>query len=248
MKRALRRTQKELVREELEPTARRLKLGRRFWPLTEAEHESIAELVQEPTIRRLVTQLAGRDEGSDVAVVDAAYWVKGCSSLGLWRAAVVVEVGAKKKSALTLLDLKQAIDAVTPHEHAAMPQDPAERVVIGARQLSPTLGDRMVAVKMHGRSLFARELMPQDLKLELERLSNEDARSVAFYLGNLLGRAHARQLEPAAQRAWRGELIARHSKDLEAPHWLWTALLELISIHERAYLEHCRRYALTSAA
>jgi uncharacterized protein (DUF2252 family) len=251
MKRAMRRTWKELFREELEPTKRKFQLGQRFWPLSEAERVSIDELtVSEPPIRRLVTQLAGRDDDSDVPirVVDAAYWVKGCSSLGLWRAAVLVEVeaGTKKKPALCLLDLKQAIDPVTPHTDHAMPQDPAERVVVGARNLAPTLGDRMVAVKLHGKSLFARELMPQDLKLEIETLSDADARGVAFYLGNLLGRAHARQLDQAAQRTWRAELLARHSKDMEAPNWLWNALLDLIAIHERAYLEHCRKYVLAA--
>ena len=34
------------------------------------------------------------------------------------------------------------------------------------------------------------------------------------------------------------------TKQLEAPSWLWSALLELVSVHEHAYLEHCRRYAL----
>lgn len=271
MKRAIRRTWKQLFREELEPTKRRLRLGRRFWPLSESERAAVDDLAaHEPAIHRLVTQLSGREEDSDVPihVVDAAYWVKGCSSLGLWRTAVLVEVGcgpkatsvkhnfarsavngAKgKKTSLCLLDLKQAIEPVTPHMHLEMPQDPAERVVVGARNLAPTLGERMVAVKLQGKSLFARELMPQDLKLEIEELSDIDARGVAFYLGNLLGRAHARQLDVAAQRTWRGELLARHSKEMEAPNWLWSALVELIGIHERAYLEHCRTYALASAA
>jgi uncharacterized protein (DUF2252 family) len=253
MKRAMRRTWKELFREELEPTKRRFELGQRFWPLSEGERAAIDDLAtNEPAIRRLVTQLAGRDDDSDipVRVVDAAYWVKGCSSLGLWRAAALVEVEAtsKKKPALCLLDLKQATDAVPPHSAHEMPQDPAERVVVGARHLAPTLGDRMVAVKLQGKSLFVRELMPQDLKLEIERLSDTDARGVAFYLGNLLGRAHARQLDQAAQRMWRGQLLARHSKEMEAPSWLWSALLDLIGIHERAYLEHCRTYALATAA
>jgi uncharacterized protein (DUF2252 family) len=64
----------------------------------------------------------------------------------------------------------------------------------------------------------------------------------------LLGRAHGRQLDERTQRTWRGELMAHHSKALDAPSWLWNALLELIAIHERAYLEHCRMYALERAA
>jgi len=125
MKRALRRNMKDILREELEPSKRKLQLGRRFWPLTDAERHSIEELAEQPTLRRLVTQLSrGEDDTSaDIKVLDAAYWVKGCSSLGLWRAAVLVGInGGKKKSSLCLLDLKQAIGAVTPHTHPAMPQ------------------------------------------------------------------------------------------------------------------------------
>jgi len=33
---------------------------------------------------------------------------------------------------------------------------------------------------------------------------------------------------------------------IEAPTWLWASVVELVGIHERAYLEHCRRYALAS--
>jgi uncharacterized protein (DUF2252 family) len=35
---------------------------------------------------------------------------------------------------------------------------------------------------------------------------------------------------------------------MDAPSWLWSALVELVAIHERAYLEHCRTYALAHAS
>jgi hypothetical protein len=34
------------------------------------------------------------------------------------------------------------------------------------------------------------------------------------------------------------------TRNLDAPTWLWSSVVDLIGIHERAYLEHCRRYAL----
>jgi uncharacterized protein (DUF2252 family) len=40
-----------------------------------------------------MTQLKGRDDDAKVKVVDAAYWMKGCSSLGKLRMAVLVSVG-----------------------------------------------------------------------------------------------------------------------------------------------------------
>jgi uncharacterized protein (DUF2252 family) len=33
-------------------------------------------------------------------------------------------------------------------------------------------------------------------------------------------------------------------RDLEAPSWLWTSVVQLVGSHEEGYLEHCRRYAL----
>jgi uncharacterized protein (DUF2252 family) len=94
-----------------------------------------------------------------------------------------------------------------------------------------------------GRSVFVRELLPQDLKVELDHISADDGRSVAYYLGMVVGRAHGRQLDTASRRAWREEMASHRTKSLDAPSWLWNALVELVSVHERAYLEHCQRFA-----
>jgi uncharacterized protein (DUF2252 family) len=42
------------------------------------------------------------------------------------------------------------------------------------------------------------------------------------------------------------KLSERRSKSLTAPSWLWGSIVELVGIHEAAYLDHCRR--LLSAA
>jgi uncharacterized protein (DUF2252 family) len=34
---------------------------------------------------------------------------------------------------------------------------------------------------------------------------------------------------------------------MDAPSWLWSGVVDLVAIHERAYLDHCRRYALKAA-
>jgi len=60
-----------------------------------------------------------------------------------------------------------------------MPRDNAERVVAGARALSPNLGERMMAGRLFDKSVTVRELMPQDLKIELEQLSREQATAIA---------------------------------------------------------------------
>jgi hypothetical protein len=56
-----------------------------FWPISAAERTEIHEVFKTTEIRRLVTSLKGRDEEDRVEVLDAAYWVKGCSSLGRLR-------------------------------------------------------------------------------------------------------------------------------------------------------------------
>ena len=125
-----------------------------------------------------------------------------------------------------------------------MPANNAERVVTGARNLSPFLGDRMIAANIGGRQVVIRELRPQDLKFELQGLQRSEATAIARVMAGVVGRAHGRQLKTPERRAWAKELKGRHRKGLDAPRWLWGGVLDLSALHEAAYLEHCRRYAL----
>jgi uncharacterized protein (DUF2252 family) len=182
-------------------------------------------------------------------MLDAAYWMKGCSSLGLLRLAVLLGIGKGKRRDLALMDVKEAVKAAAPRYAAQkMPKDNAERVIEGARHLSPHLGKRMVAGRIDERSVFIRELLPQDLKIEIERLTIEDAMKAASFLAGVVGKAHAHQLDPAARDAWTKELERHRSKTLDAPNWLWSSVVALIGSHEVAYLEHCRKYASQVAA
>ena len=254
MKRALKRTWKHLFDERRGDVGRELEPGKRFWPLTDDERAGVQALVETETVRRLVTQLECRDEAAEVALVDAAYWVKGCSSLGLLRAAALLKVtrAAKKKeparSVLSLIDIKEAVAALTPGErNAGVPRHEGERVVAGARRLAPALGERMAAGTVVGKDVFVRELLPQDLKVELDEISSDDGRAVARHLGMVVGRAHSRQLDGDARRRWAAEMAAHRTKNIDAPTWLWQSVVDLVAIHERAYLEHCRRYALNAS-
>jgi uncharacterized protein (DUF2252 family) len=74
--------------------------------------------------------------------------MKGCSSLGRLRYAVVLGIGDPpyKSEGLCLMDIKEATQAAAPrYARARMPRDDAERVVEGARHLAPNLGQRMLA-------------------------------------------------------------------------------------------------------
>jgi uncharacterized protein (DUF2252 family) len=175
--------------------------------------------------------------------------MKGCSSLGTLRFAALVRVGKPKSGQLALVDLKEAITAIAPPADAArMPADNAQRVVAGARALSPNLGNRMLPVQLLGKSAVLRELMPQDLKLEVDQFSSGEALKAAKYLAYVVGRAHARQMDPEAVREWRHLLTDHRGTGLDAPSWLWKGVVDLTASHEAGYLEHCRRHALSAAA
>ncbi len=247
MRQAMSRTWKHLARERLRDLKPNIPLGTRFWPLSKEEKRAIGKLFTEEPVRRLVASLKFRNDDSKIEVLDAAYWMKGCSSLGRLRYAVLLGVsnGKNKEDDYCLIDIKEATPAAAPHAaRAKMPTDNAQRVVEGARSLSPALGERMMPARLLGRSVFLRELMPQDLKLEIDQLTREEAVSAARYLASVVGRAHARQMDSSTRREFRSSLRARRAKRLDAPPWLWSSVVELAAAHEAAYLEHCRTYAL----
>lgn len=251
MRKAMSRTWKHLSKERLEDLKPRIPLGERFWPLASDEARAIDELFARDDVRALVTALKSRPDDAAIEVIDSAYWMKGCSSLGRLRYAVLLSVsgGKSRSDEFCLVDIKEAAPAAAPRaRNAAMPKDHAKRVVEGAQHLSPALGNRMLAGKLLGRSVVIRELMPQDLKLEIDQLSREEAVASARYLAEVVGKAHARQMDHATRKefaaSFRQGRAARRSNRLAAPSWLWSSVVELAATHEAAYLEHCRLYAL----
>jgi uncharacterized protein (DUF2252 family) len=247
-RRALGRKWRHLARERIQDVKPSIPLGRKFWALANEERQAIDALFKQPEIRKLVLTLNERSDESDVKVADAAYWMKGCSSLGKLRYAVLIEVKDRNECAYALIDLKEAVEpAAPPAKGVSMPDHYGARVVAGARALSPNLGDRMLSAELLGRPIVIRELMPQDLKLEVDQFSRAEAVAAARYLAYVVGRAHARQMDKATRAGWSHELERRHPDDLNAPNWLWSSIVSLAASHEEAYLEHCRRYALEAA-
>jgi uncharacterized protein (DUF2252 family) len=246
LRRAVRRKWKHLAEERLGDLSPSIPLGKKFWRPSAAERRELDGLFASDAVRDLVTALKGRGKHDVIEPLDVAFWMKGCSSLGNLRYAALLGVGADE---LCLLDIKEAVRAAAPRDPTAeMPRDNAERIVAGARALSPNLGERMAAARLLGQPVVVRELMPQDLKIEIETLSQDEAVSVARTLARVVGDAHGRQMDAATRKAWMADLARRRSKTLDAPSWLWTSVVELIALHEAAYLEHCRRYALAEAA
>ena len=243
------RSWRHLAKERLSGRIVKLPLGRKFWPLSKSEQSAVQKLFNQEALQHLATVLKHRDDGSSVQVLDAAYWLKGCSSLGLLRMAVLLDIDrdASHGKELCLIDIKEGVTAAAPRDgRGKIPKDNAERIVTGARALSPALGDRMVATRLLDRSVFVRELLPQDLKLEIDLLTPKQASPIAYYLAYVVGKAHARQMNDETRKVWQRQLSQRRSKTFAAPSWLWSSIVDLVAYHERGYLEHCRLYALAS--
>jgi uncharacterized protein (DUF2252 family) len=94
--------------------------------------------------------------------------------------------------------------------------------------LSSYLGERMLPWRFLNSTVVLRELLPQDLKREMDQLTRDEAISAAHYLASV----------------WQTVLSRNRSKTVDAPSWLWSSVVELVAHHESAYLEHCRSYAL----
>lgn len=249
LRKARGRSRAQLFEERLGKKTDLIPMGKRFWPLTSEERKAVEKLVGTSKVRKLVTSLTSREDGAAVELVDAAYWVKGCSSLGLWRAAALVRVGSGngKSKTLALLDIKEALPTVTTHtKNADIPKHHGERVVAGARALSPALGNRMAPATIGDKDVFVRELLPQDLKFELESLGEEEAMAIARYLASIVAVAHARQLNAGQCAEWLEAFRKGNAKNMHAPAWLWAAVVDLVAMHEGAYLEHCREHALAA--
>ena len=247
-RKAMSRRWQHLAKERLEAIEPKLPLGKKFWALAEEERAGLKAVFDDPDVAKLVLALDGKDATRTIRMVDAAYWMKGCSSLGLHRYAVLLALkNAKDRSSYALVDLKEAVAPIAPAATgAAMPADNAERVVAGARALSPHLGERMIPVRMGDRSLFIRELAPQDLKLEVDQFTESQAAKAAHYLAFVVGKAHARQMDASARKEWQSVLEHDRRGLIDAPSWLWESIVSLAGSHEAGYLEHCRRYALAA--
>jgi uncharacterized protein (DUF2252 family) len=247
MRRSLSRSWKQLAKDRIGDIDPMIPLGRRFWPLRTEEKLEVKKLFKQEDVRRLATSLRSRDDKAPIRVLDAAYWMKGCSSLGRLRYAVVLGIGDPpyKGEGLCLMDIKEATQAAAPrYPRVRMPRDNAERVVEGARHLAPNLGKRMLATRFLDRAVFLRELLPQDLQLEIEHLTRDEAMKAAWFLAAVVGQAHARQWDTPTKKKWLDELKSHRSAKLDAPSWLWSSIVELLVSHEGGYLEHCRRYAM----
>lgn len=97
LKQALKRKWRHLAEERIEDVRPSIPLGKCFWTLTKREERAIVRLFASEEVRKLITSLRQRKDKSKVEGLDASYWMKGCSSLGRLRFAVLAGVTDQKK-------------------------------------------------------------------------------------------------------------------------------------------------------
>ena len=235
------RTWKHLAKDRLKHRTPSIDHGKKFWPLASEERAAVVALFAQPEMRDLVLKLHGRNAEARIEVVDAAYWVKGCSSLELLRYAAIITISEDGEAPrYALFDIKEAEAPIAPAiRPEAMPNDPAERVVAGARALSPILGERMGAGRVMDRPVFVRELLPQDLKIEVDQFASGSALGVAGYLAYVVGDSHSRLMDAETRKDWRRSVRRRGTAEIDAPDWLWKTVVAMSGRHEAAYLDHC---------
>src|SRR6202166_2990724 len=182
-----RRRWQHLAEERLDTVKPTIPLGKRFWALIAEERKALSQMFASDSVRPTLTSLRDRAKDDPIELLDAAYWMKGCSSLGRLRYAALLRIGKGKDSSLCLVDVKEGVTAAAhAGSNVEMPRDNAIRVVTGAKALSPNLGERMMAARLLGKAVVVREPMPQELKIEINRLSREEAMGVARYLGGVV--------------------------------------------------------------
>ena len=175
-------------------------------------------LLDAPSVKQLILTLNKRTDRANVEMLDAAYWMKGCSSLGKLRYAALIHVSGDRKDKVSLIDVKEAVATAAPSaSDADVPADHGERVVAGALACSPNSRERMAFGTLAGCPVIVRELMPEDLKLKMEQSTRREAATAAQYLASVVGKARGRQMSVEERKAWKADLQKRHTSDLAAP-------------------------------
>jgi len=174
-----------------------------------------------------------RPDREALDVVDAAWRVAGCGSLGGVRVAVLAR-GKGGVDGAWVFDMKEeetpSATRVLGRPAKRFRFDPAERVCAAYRACVDRPSRLLGATTLGGRSMFVRRLAPQEDKLDLTALRSSDLDPLAVYLGALTGRAHARGATKKPRKAWTHE-----ERDA-----LVDRAIALAGIHEAIYLALCK--------
>jgi uncharacterized protein (DUF2252 family) len=109
-----RRRWQHLAEERLDTVKPVIPLGKRFWVLAPEERRAITQMVEDESVQRALASLRGLSKDEPADLLDAAYWMKGCSSLGRVRYAAILRIGKGQSSGFCLIDIKEGVAAAAP--------------------------------------------------------------------------------------------------------------------------------------
>ncbi len=107
--------------------------------------------------------------------------------------------------------------------------EPAERVLEAIHACVAQPPRMAGTTKLRGASMFVRRLTPQEDKLDLTKLHEDDLEPLARHLGALLGAAHRRGARRPPKKAWTAKdraVVIAHA-------------ISLAGVHEAMYLAYC---------
>jgi hypothetical protein len=88
----------------------------------------------------------------------------------------------------------------------------------------------MLPWRFLNKTVVLRELLP----LEMDQPTRADAVLAAGYLAHVIGSAHESQINHKERKRWLETLKRERTKNLRAPSWLWSSVVELVVHHEFA--------------
>jgi uncharacterized protein (DUF2252 family) len=227
VERVRRRSRKQLLdaRTNIVQGERRFVRGKRYREVAAATRRK-AERAFARYTRRLPD--AERPAERALEVIDVAFRVAGTGSLGCTRLAILVR-GKGGVDGAWIFDMKEQGIPAAAGLVRPPPLEPAERVCTAVRACVARPPRMMGRTRMRGSSMFVRRLTPQEDKLDLVTLRQEDLMPLARHLGALLGAAHRRGARRPPKKLWSDDERQR----------LLAKAIALAGTHEAAYLAYC---------
>jgi uncharacterized protein (DUF2252 family) len=110
LNRSIRRHWQHLARERLADVNPMIPLGQKFWPPTHEELQAARAHFRGDAARDVLTRITTRRNDEHIDLVDLAYRIKGCSSLGRSRYAALVGFGKHHKDGCCLVESKKRLN------------------------------------------------------------------------------------------------------------------------------------------
>ncbi len=166
-----------------------------------------------------------RPKKDALEIVDAAFRVAGTGSLGCVRIAILV-TGKGGANGHWVFDMKEEGTPSSAHLVHAPKMNGAERVLSGMRACLASPPRLAGTTRLLDLPMLVRRLTPQEDKLDLATIKNEDLDDLAKYLGALVGRAHRRGAKDLPKNSWKApeqKTMLEHA-------------IRMAGIHESTYL------------